>query len=87
MGFNKKVYNSFKNIGMITQLTISLLTPCFLCIIATVYLRNRFALGDWIVITGILFGLATGFVSVSTFAKSAMKDAEKSQKEYEDKFR
>lgn len=87
MGMNKKIYNSLKNIGMISQLALSLLTPCFLCIIACSWLKNKFGLGEWVIIVGILFGLASGFVSVATFVKSAMRDAEKSQQEYEDRYK
>lgn len=84
---NKKLFSSLKNIGLITQLSITMLTPCLITILFTSWLKNRFMLGEWVVILGIIIGLISGFVSVSKFTQAAMKDAKKSQKEYEDKYK
>ena len=48
----------------LTQLGISVAVPPALCILGAVWLRNRFGLGAWILIVGIVLGLylaADGF--------------------------
>lgn len=87
MGFDQKTFRALKNLGMISQLAISFLTPCLLCILACNWLISRFGLGDWVMVVGILFGIAGGVRSVAVIARSFIKDAQKSQKEYEDRFR
>ena len=86
MGFNNKTYKALKNLTMLTQLALSLLTPTLLCIFGAIWLKNKFGLGQWIVMLGIFLGLGSGVQSVYTFAKQFMKEADKSQKEYEDQF-
>lgn len=87
MGFDKKTFRALKNLSMISQLAISLLTPCFLCILACNWLINKFGIGNWLMVFGIIFGLAAGVKSVSVFAKGFIRDAQKSQQEYEDRFK
>lgn len=84
---NKKIFNSLKNLSMLSQLGISVITPPLLCIIATLWLKEKFSLGDWVVIVGIIFGTASGIVSLVNYMKIGLKDAKKSQKEYEDRYK
>ena len=87
MNLNQKTFRALKNLSMISQLAISLLTPCFLCILACNWLMNKFGIGNWLMIAGILFGMAAGIRSVAMLAGTFIKDAQKSQEEYEDRFR
>ena len=50
--------------AMITQFGLGTATPMILCILAAVWLKNRFALGDWAVLTGVLLGVGSGFMSM-----------------------
>lgn len=84
---NKKVYDSLKYLSLISQIGISVITPCLLCILGALWLRSKFNLGDWVIILGILFGLAGGIVSISKYAKMALRDARKSEKELKDKYK
>lgn len=79
--------NSLKYLALLSQLAISLLTPCFLMIILCLWLKNKFGLGDWVVLVGLFMGLGSGISSVWAYLKRAMRDAEKQQKEYDDQFR
>lgn len=60
MGFNNKTYKALKNLTMLTQLALSLLTPTLLCIFGAIWLKNKFGLGQWIVMLGIFLGLGSG---------------------------
>ena len=41
----------------VTQLGFSIAAPLALCIIGTVWLRDRFQLGNWIILLGIVIGI------------------------------
>ncbi len=78
---------AFKNLALVTQLALSIVTPCILTIALCYWLRGKFGLGDWIMVVGILWGLASGFVSAWKYLKKAVEDAEKRQEEYDNRFR
>jgi len=82
-----KSYRAFKNLTLLTQLAISLLTPIIMCIFRCTWLKNKFGLGNWIIIFGILFGLGSGLLSVWKFMVVFQRESDESQKEYEDQFR
>lgn len=79
---NKKVYKSLKYITMLTQLGISVVSPLIVCVPLAVWLKGRFALGDWIVLAGILLGIASGFYSFWQAIKKFAADMNKEQEEY-----
>ncbi len=60
----KKGFDFFKNIVWLTQLGLSIAVPPVLCILAAVWLRNRFALGGWVVAAGVVLGLGAAFMSL-----------------------
>ena len=72
---------------MLSQLGLSVITPPLICIFATLWIREKFGLGNWIVVAGIIFGTLSGVVSLVNYLKTALKDAQKSQKEYQDRFK
>lgn len=79
--------NAFKNLGLISQLALSMITPCFITIALCTWLKNHFGLGNWVVVAGILWGIGSGFVSVWRYMKKAMADADKQQQEYDSQFK
>ena len=79
--------NAFKNLGLISQLALSMLVPCFITIALCTWLKNKLGLGNWIVVVGILWGIGSGFVSVYRYMQKAMRDADKQQKEYDGQFK
>ena len=68
-------------LAMVTQFGISTITPMLLCIFAALWLKNRFALGDWAVLIGILLGVGSGFMSMM---KMIRQMSELSKKEDDD---
>ena len=63
-----------KNITLFTQVGISIATPLVLCIWGAVWLRDRFGLGSWIVLVGVLVGIAGAMGSFMNFAAYASKE-------------
>ena len=55
-----------------TQLAFSAVGPLVLCIMGAVWLRERFQLGGWVILLGVLFGFG-GAVSGFCNSLSAMK--------------
>ena len=51
-------------LAMVTQFGIGTITPMLLCIFAALWLKNRFALGDWVVLIGVFMGIGSGFMSM-----------------------
>ena len=68
-------------LAMVTQFGITTITPMLLCIFAAMWLKNRFALGDWVVLIGVLMGVGSGFLSMM---KMIRQMSELSKKEDED---
>lgn len=70
---NKK-YKSLKALAYVTQLGFNIITPVILCIIISIYIKNKFMLGDYVVILGIIIGCGTGFMSLVNFIKLVEKE-------------
>lgn len=66
-------------LSMITQFGISVITPPILCILAAMWLQSRFNIGDWIMITGILLGTASGVTSMINTIRYMSKEANKEE--------
>lgn len=65
---NKK-YKTVKAFAYVTQLGFNIITPVILCIIIAIYIKNKFMLGDYVVILGIIIGCGAGFMSLFNFIK------------------
>lgn len=64
-----------RNLALLTQLGLSLIMPLLLCILACVFLMNRFDIGGWIFIPGFFFGLGASFMTAYKFYTSTSKKA------------
>ena len=62
---------------MITQFGLSVIIPIVLCTVGAVWLKDRFSLGEWVVIAGILVGVGSGFCSMYNFYKIVMENKNK----------
>ena len=70
-----------KNVSMLTQFGLSLLTPLLLCLGICWWLSNRFDLGGWIYLLGFFFGLGgSGSVAWKMYC-SVLHRQEKGKKE------
>ena len=72
---------SFRLLTWFTQLGLSVVMPLLLCICGSVYLRNRFQLGGWIVLLGVFLGVGG---AVSGFRNSLELMRRESEQEGKD---
>ncbi len=79
---NKKIYKSLKYMTMLTQLGISVVAPLILCIPAAIWIKSKLNLGDWVVLVGVMLGIASGCYSFWQSLKKFIKDMHKEQEEY-----
>ena len=73
MGFGKDGAKVWRYVSLISQVSISMLTPVFMMIFLCIWLKNKFGFGDWIIIVGILLGIGSGFTSVWKQLKKFLK--------------
>lgn len=73
----------FNLLVWLTQLGISVAAPLALCTLGTLWLRNRFGLGAWVLFVGIglgiylaIDGLRTSLKTMERMAKSKDKNSE-----------
>lgn len=50
---------TFAKLIMVTQLGISLIAPVLLCVFLSVWIQKRFQTGYWVVVVGIVLGIAS----------------------------
>ena len=87
MGFDKDTMKSWRYLGLISQLAISMLTPVFMMIVICSWLKNKYAMGDWIIIAGLLLGIGSGLSSAWTYLKRFLREGEKEQQEYTNQYK
>ena len=76
---NKAFFEAVKYVGFITQLGLSMIVPLLLCIFVTIWLRDKFGLGNFVVLIGIILGILTSFYNLATFIKFATRKANESK--------
>lgn len=64
-----------------TQFGLTMITPPVLYTFVAWWLRNRFDLGNWVVIVGILTGIATAGLNLWKFMQFTEKKAKESERE------
>lgn len=50
---------TFAKLIMVTQLSVSLIAPVLLCVFLSVWIQKRFQTGYWVIVIGILLGIAS----------------------------
>ena len=88
----KRKKNGLENLVLISQLGINVMTPVFLCLIAGIWLDDRF--GTWFTIPFLLLGILAGGLSAYKMAKAAIdkekqeleKEKEKQLKDWEERY-
>lgn len=70
MGKKKK---TGEQIITISQFTFSILSPLFLCIALSLWLMDKFSLDYWVVLIGILLGIATMIFQFYKFCLQQIK--------------
>ena len=73
MSDKHKLHKSLSALTMLSQLGLSIALPIVLCAMAGVWLKDKFGIGNWIVIAAILIGVGSGFCSMIKFIKIIQK--------------
>lgn len=58
-----------KELVWITQLGFSIVTPLLLCLLFSVWVRDRLHFGGWIILIGLFFGLGSAFSAGLSFVR------------------
>lgn len=75
-----------KDLGIIiwlTQLGISVVCSLVGCVLVSIWLRNRFGLGSWVVIVGIVLGVAGAVGSLKDALKAMDRHVKQNKPEDE----
>ena len=56
-----------KNLSLLTQLGLSLLTPTLLCLAICYFLQTKLGVGMWVYLPGFFFGLGGSFTVAKNF--------------------
>ena len=76
----KAISELVKNLTLLTQLGLSLVTPLLMCLGISWWLTSRFGLGGWVYIPAFLFGLG-GMFSVGMKLSQTILSRYKKEKE------
>ncbi len=66
---NNEKYKHMRAVAEITQFGLSIVSPVVLCTLCAIWLRDWLKLGNWVVITAIILGVASGVLNMITFIK------------------
>lgn len=65
----------FQNIMYLTQLGFSIAFPMIFCTLGASWLAEKYQLGSWVIMVGVVVGMLSGVSCFVTFAKQVMKKA------------
>jgi len=78
MAVNEK-HNFAKALAWLTQLGFNMISPLIICLIAAAYLKDKFGIGNGIMIAAIIIGAASGYMSLIKFIREVKKYDEKEE--------
>ncbi len=81
---NKSNREAMKYFGMATQVGLNVIVSFGIWIFIGTKIQDFFSLGNWVIIISIIFGLISASYSITSFIKMAIRDANKTEKEYKD---
>lgn len=73
--------SGLKGLVWLSQLGISIVSPLILCLFGSVWLRNRYGLGSWLIVLGLLLGLLGSFSAGLTFYRNTVCVNQKTSKD------
>ena len=72
-------HKTTKALAWLTLLGFNMISPLIICVLAAAYLRNKFNLGNWIMIIAVVIGAASGYMSLVNFIRAVKKYDEKEE--------
>lgn len=76
----KRWTDIIKNLSVLTQFGLSLITPLIMCLLICWWLCGRFGLGEWIYIIGFFFGLGgSGMVAYKFYLIETKRENKKTR--------
>ncbi|MGL5440436.1 MAG: AtpZ/AtpI family protein [Filifactoraceae bacterium] len=72
-----------KGLSNITQFGLLLVIPILLCMFIAIYIRDRWKLGNGVVILGITIGLSAGMLNLFKIARHFIKEADAQKGKYD----
>ena len=69
-----------KYLAWLTQFGLSVVAPLLLCVLGSVWLRNRFDVGGWIVVVGIFLGIGGAVSGLWSSLKQINREAKQEDK-------
>lgn len=78
----REITQTLGRMGGIAGFGLSVVTPLVVCILFAVWLRNRYGVGEWVIVTAVLVGLISSgcgaYRTIRAFlADEARRDAQK----------
>ena len=61
------------------QFGLTLVTPLILCVLLAHWLKNRFQIGDWVILVAVLIGLASMALTFYHFACTLLYESRRKQ--------
>lgn len=81
MAGRKNGFTIIQGIILLTQVGFGVVTPLLLCIFGADYLMKRFAVGNWLMIAAILFGIGTGVYNAYSILRHALRQFHRDEEE------
>ncbi|MEG1993773.1 MAG: AtpZ/AtpI family protein [Oscillospiraceae bacterium] len=80
MGKSNSTFKLLQNITYLTQVGLTIAIPLVLCIFGASWLQQKFDLGGWVVLVGIILGIGGAVSSLAEFIRFANRQANKNKK-------
>ncbi len=73
----REIMNALGRIGGVAGFGLSAVTPLVVCILFSVWLRNRFGMGEWVVITAVIVGLISAGCGAYRSIRAFLREEER----------
>ena len=71
---NGNKYKSLRAAAWLTQFGLNMVSPIILALLLAAWLKNKFSLGNWIIILAVIFGVGAAFTSMFSFIKFVQRE-------------
>lgn len=80
MSKRNSTFKLLQNLTYLTQVGLTIAIPLILCIFGASWLQQKFDLGGWVVLVGIILGIGGAVSSLAEFIKMGNRQAKKNEK-------